>query len=288
MRRRDFIAGIGSTAAWPLAARAQQTGVPVIGFLGNDEPRPHILAAVLKGLKQAGFVEGRNLIIEKLWVKGRYDRLPALAAELVRRRVNVIFAVNFAMAAKAAMAATSSIPIVFSAGVDPVTLGLVASLNHPGGNVTGVSFFTSALLPKRLELLRELVPGVATIAVLTNPANIRWQSDVDDIEAAARRLGQRIVIVRASTVGEIDAAFATIAQQRAGALLVEGETFFVARQNQIAALAERDALPAIYDQREVVDAGGLISYGDDRAEGQYQAGIYLGRILKGKNPRTCR
>jgi len=281
MKRRDFIALLGG-AAWPLAARAQQPASPVIGFLGNGEQGADTLAAFRSGLNDAGYVEGHNVAIEYASAHGEYDRLPALAAELVQRRVAVIFATAPTNAVYAAKAATSTIPIVFVTGGDPVKLGFVASLNRPGGNVTGVSYFTTELTPKRLELVRELVPGVATIAVLSNPASTR--TDEGDIEAAARSVGQRIVILHASTAGEIDTAFSIMAQQGAGALLVVGESFLTSRRDQIAALAARNLIPAVYNHYLYVVAGGLMSYGDDRLESQRQAGRYIGRILNGEKP----
>ena len=283
MKRRDFIALLGG-AAWPLAARAQQPASPVIGFLGNGEQGEGTLAAFRSGLNDAGYVEGHNVAIEYASAHGEYDRLPALAAELVQRRVAVIFATAPTNAVYAAKAATSTIPIVFVTGGDPVKLGFVASLSRPGGNVTGVSYFTTELTLKRLELVRELVPGVAAIAVLSNPANTRTQSDESDIEAAARSVGQRIVILHAGTAGEIDTAFSIMAQQGAGALLVVGDAFLTSRRDQIAALAARNLIPAVYNNYLYVVAGGLMSYGDDRLESQRQAGRYIGHILNGEKP----
>ena len=282
MRRRDFITLLCGTAAWPLAARAQQRALPVIGFLGNGEQGADTLAAFRSGLNDAGYVEGHNVAIEYASAHGEYDRLPALAAELVQRRVAVIFATAPTNAVYAAKAATSTIPIVFVTGGDPVKLGFVASLNRPGGNVTGVCYFTTELAPKRLELVRELVPGVATIAVLSNPASTR--TDEGDIEAAARSVGQRIVILHAGTAGEIDTAFSIVAQQGAGALLVVGDAFLTSRRDQIAALAARNLIPAVYNNYLYVVAGGLMSYGDDRLESQRLAGRYIGRILNGEKP----
>ena len=282
MRRRDFITLLCGTAAWPLAARAQQRALPVIGFLGNGEQGADALAAFRGGLNDEGYVEGLNVAIEYASAHGEYDRLPALAAELVQRRVAVIFATAPTNAVYAAKAATSTIPIVFVTGGDPVKLGFVASLSRPGGNVTGVSYFTTELTLKRLELVRELVPGVATIAVLSNPASTR--TDEGDIEAAARSVGQRIVILHAGTAGEIDTAFSIMAQQGAGALLVVGESFLTSRRDQIAALAARNLIPAVYNNYLYVVAGGLMSYGDDRLESQRLAGRYIGRILNGEKP----
>ena len=282
MRRREFITLLGGAAAWPPAVRAQQRALPVIGFLGNGEQGADTLAAFRSGLNDAGYVEGHNVAIEYASAHGEYDRLPALAAELVQRRVAVIFATAPTNAVYAAKAATSTIPIVFVTGGDPVKLGFVASLNRPGGNVTGVSYFTTELTPKRLELVRELVPGVATIAVLSNPASTR--TDEGDIEAAARSVGQRIVILHAGTAGEIDTAFSIMAQQGAGALLVVGDAFLTSRRDQIATLAVRNLIPVIYNNYLYVVAGGLMSYGDDRLESQRLAGRYIGRILNGEKP----
>jgi putative ABC transport system substrate-binding protein len=231
-------------------------------------------------LNEIGYVEGRNVAIE-FRVTEQYDRMPALAAELVRRQVAVIYAYGAANAAQAAMAATKTIQIVFATGADPVNLGLVASLNRPGGNATGISFFSGALAAKRLELLRELVPQAATIAVLANPSNARTEADAGELQDAARRVGQQIIFVNARTAGEIDDAFATIAQRRAGAVLLNGDAFYLTRRDQIVALAARHGIPANYNTREYIASGGLMSYGDDRSESYRQAGNYLGRILKG-------
>jgi putative ABC transport system substrate-binding protein len=286
MRRRDVITLAGGAAAasasWPRAPRAQQPAMPVIGYIGSGaRPEPSAIAPFRKGLNEMGYVEGRNVAIE-FRVTEQYDLMPALAAELVRRRVAVIYAYGAANAALAAMAATKTIPIVFATGADPVNLGLVASLNRPGGNATGISFFSGALAAKRLELLRELVPQVAAIAVLANPSNARTEGDTRDLQDAARSVGQQIILVSASTAGEIDAAFATIAQQRAGALLVNGDAFYLTRRDQFIALAARHGIAANYNTREYVASGGLMSYGDDRSESYRQAGLYVGRILKGE------
>jgi putative ABC transport system substrate-binding protein len=290
MKRREFVALLGGAAAWPIAARAQQGELPVVGMLisGSGEflrsTDPHYIAlniAFSKGLEEAGFVEGRNLIIESRWAEGQYDRLPALAADLVRQRVNVIVA-NGGPAALSAKAATSTIPIVFLAG-DPVKLGLVATVNRPGGNVTGVSSF-STLIAKRLELLRELVPGVATIAFLMNPANKIRESDAGDLETAARSVRQQIILLNASTDQEIDAAITTAAQRGVGALIVSADPFFNARRDRLAALATRYKIPASVSTREFAVSGGLISYVEDRRESLRWVGNYAGRILKGERP----
>ena len=279
MKRRDFIALLGGAAAWPLAARAQQGALPVMGMLPITG---QFQQAFFKGLEEAGFVEGRNLIIEYRSAEGQFDRLPELAADLVRRRVNVIVALT--TAALSAKAATSTIPIVFFGGVDPVKLGLVATLNRPGGNVTGVSTFTSTLIAKRLELLRELVPGVVTIAFLMNPTNEGHASDASDIETAAHSARQQIILLNASTDQEIDAAITTAVQRGVGALIVNGDAFFNSRRDRIAALAARYKIPASYATRAFAVSGGLMSYGDDRRETLRWAGIYAGRILKGERP----
>jgi putative ABC transport system substrate-binding protein len=282
MQRREFIGGLG--AAWPLAARAQQPAMAVIGYIGSGaRPEPSALAPFHKGLNEMGYGEGRNVAIE-FRVTEQYDRMPALAAELVRRQVAVIYAYGAANAAQAAMAATKTIPIVFATGADPVNLGLVASLNRPGGNATGISFFSGALAAKRLELLRELVPQAATIAVLANPSNARTEADARELQDAARRVGQQIIVVNARTAGEIDDAFATIAQRRTGAVLVNGDAFYLTRRDQIKALAARHGIPANYNTREYIASGGLMSYGDDRSESYRQAGNYVGRILRGAKP----
>jgi putative ABC transport system substrate-binding protein len=242
------------------------------------------LAAVRKGLNETGYVEGRNVAIEFSTAEGQYDRLPALAAELVRRKVAAIFIAGGTPAALAAKAATATIPIVFASGADPVALGLVNSLNRPGGNVTGVLFLSEMVLPKRLELLRELVPQAATIGFLRNPTNPVTEQNTKNTQAAARSLGQQIVVLDASTADEIDQAFSAIVGQRIGALVVSPDLFFFSRRNQLVALATRHAVPAIYFVREIVEGGGLMSYGDDRLESFRQAGNYLGRVLKGEKP----
>jgi putative ABC transport system substrate-binding protein len=286
LRRREFIAGLGGAAVWPLATRAQQGALPVVGVLSASEILRSLSPALTdlsKGLEEAGFVEGRNLIIEYLGAEGHYDRLPALAADLVRRRVNVIVTVGDP-AALSAKAATSTIPIVFLAGNDPVKLGLAATLNRPGGNATGVSQFNSMLIAKRLELLRELVPGLATIAFLMNPANEGHASDASEIETAAHSVRQQIILLNASTDQEIDAAITTAAQRGAGALLVNGDSFFNGRRDRLAALAARHKIPGSYPARVFAVSGGLMSYGDDRRESFRWVAKYAGRILKGQRP----
>ena len=258
--------------------------MPVIGYIGvGTRPEPSALAPFSKGLNDMGYIDGRNVAIE-FRVTEQYDRLPTLAVELIRRQAAVIYAYGPANAAQAAMAATATIPIVFATGADPVSLGLVASLNRPGRNATGITFFSSELAVKRLELLRELAPQAATIAVLVNPDNARTEGDKSDMEAAARSVGQQIIVVSAGTASEIDTAFGTIARQRAGALLVNGDAFYLSRRDQFVALAARHGIPANYNTREYVATGGLMSYGDDRSESYRQAGNYVGRILKGAKP----
>jgi putative tryptophan/tyrosine transport system substrate-binding protein len=283
MRRREFILGLGSAAAWPVAARAQQPTMPVIGVLGTTARTNAGFAPFQQGLKEAGFVEGQNLTIEYRSAE-HYDRLPALAADLVRRQVAVIATAGGVPAAVAAKAATATIPIVFTSGLDPVQLGLVPRLNRPGGNVTGVSFFAVELGAKRLELLRELVRQVTIMALLVNPNNPNAPTNMREAQAAAGALGRQLVVVTASTEREVDAAFATILRQHAGALIVAADPFFVARNDQLVALAARYAMPAIYELREFAVAGGLISYGANLSEVFRQAGIYVGRILKGEKP----
>jgi putative ABC transport system substrate-binding protein len=270
-----------------VAARAQQA-MPVVGFLYTHSLTPAIhadfLAAFRKGLSEAGFIEGRNVAIEYRSAEGQYDRLPALAADLVGRHVAMIATGGGAVAARAAKAATSTIPIVFISGGDPVQLGLVASLNRPGGNVTGVSPFISTLGAKRLELLRELVPSAAVIAVIFNPNSPEAETVSRDVQAAARTIGQQIRILTASSASEIDAAFATIAQERIDALVVATDPFFTVRLDQLMALMARHSIPAIYDTREYPVVGGLMSYGTNIPDAYRQMGVYSGRVLKGEKP----
>jgi putative ABC transport system substrate-binding protein len=287
VRRREFITLLGGAAAWPLAARGQQPAMPVVGYLtiGSPESNAPALAGLRKGLGEQGFVEGRNVIIEtRFAAEPHHDRLLALASDLVGRRVTVLVATGSARSAQAAKAASTTIPIVFANGSDPVRVGLVASMNQPGGNATGVSFFTSALGPKRLELLRELLPQPTTIAVLVNPTNPVTEGDIKDMENAARSVGQQIFVVRASNEKEIDVAFATVVRERAGALLVNVDAYFLSRRHQLVALAARYRIPASYNNSQYVVAGGLMSYGDSRMDSYRQAGVYAGRILKGEKP----
>src|SRR6516162_3405819 len=262
MRRREFIAGLGSAAAWPVVARAQQSGMPVIGFLisqSGDDSKNSIVA-FLQSLKEAGYVEGQNVAVEYRYAENQLDRLPALAADLVRGRVAVIVAAG-TPPALAAKAATTTIPIVFSVGVDPVAMGLVASLNRPGGNLTGSANLDAELAPKQLQLLRELIPNAAVFGVLADPAASPIQSIITDLQAAARTLGLQLFVVNARTDGDLEPAFASLSQQRVGAVLVGASVFFDRRMEQLAALAARHALPAIFSYRENALAGGLMSYG---------------------------
>jgi putative ABC transport system substrate-binding protein len=290
LRRRQFLTLLGGTAvAWPLAARAQQA-MPVVGFLHPASPSspqgPYaaIHANFLQGLQETGYVGGQNVTIEYRWAEGRYDRLPELAADLARRQVAVLFVGGGPAAIRAAQSATSTIPIVFVTGDDPLRHGVVANLSRPGGNATGVSFFTTAVASKRVELLRDLVPNASSIAYLVNPANPEAEPETKDVSAAARRLGFELHVLNASSEREIDAAFATLIQLRAGALLTGSDPFLFSRGAQIAALAIRHAVPAIFVSRENVVAGGLASYGTSIPDAYRQAAIYVGRILKGAKP----
>jgi putative tryptophan/tyrosine transport system substrate-binding protein len=287
MRRREFIAGLGGAAVWPLAARAQRPTTPVIGYLSAaSSPGSHLTTVLRQGLAEAGYVEGRNVAIESRFAEGRYDRLPAMADELVRRPVAVIIA-SPTPAALAAKAATTTIPIVFGATDDPVKLGLVASLARPGGNATGVNIYHAelGLSAKRIGLLRELAPGATRIAALVNPANAANAAAVTrDVEAAASAIGVRIEVINASDSREIEAAFATLVRNRAEALLVGTDPFFYSRRLQLATLATRHSIPAVYNVREFAEAGGLMSYGTSLIEMFRQLGVYAGRILKGSKP----
>ena len=287
MRRREFITVLGSAAAaWPLVARAQQSVMPVAGFLSSLSPLEltFVLPAFHQGLNEAGFVEGRNIAIEYRWAEGHYERLPALAADLVRAQVAVIAAISGTPAALAAKAATTTIPIVFAIGGDPVAPGLVTNLSRPGGNITGVSFYTSPVVTKRLELARELVPGGTTIGVFVNPDNPPSVAEGKTVREAAAALVQSIEIINASTENQIDGAFATIAQQKIGALIVSSDPLFFIARKMLVVLTARYALPTIFADREQAEAGGLISYGASRPDAYRQAGTYIGRVVKGEKP----
>jgi putative ABC transport system substrate-binding protein len=282
MKRREFIAGLGSAAAWPVVARAQRPAQPVIGYLspGTGVPSTNFV----QGLNEQGYVEGRNVEILYRSAENRYDRLPALAAELVRRRVAVIFADANPASALAAKKATGTIPIIFTTGADPVAVGLVVSLNRPGSNITGVSFLTTELTAKRLELLREILPTATSIGFLINPSGTGAEAEMREAETAARILAVRLSIANASTPSEIDQAFAILAGQRVGALLVGSTPFFTTQRDQVAALATHHSLPAIYNTRTNVEAGGLMSYGASISDAHRLAGTYVGRVLKGEKP----
>ena len=284
MRRREFITLLGGAAAWPLGARAQQAGMPVVGFVRSTslaDSGPFV-AAFRQGLKEAGFVEGLNVAVEYHAGDGRADRLRAVTAELIRRPVDVIAGNGIAMLA--AKAATTTLPIVFAGGGDPVQQGLVARLNQPGGNITGAFFFAGALGSKRLELLRQLVPKATTVGMIVHPGSDETETERRDVQAAAQAIGQQLVILDVAGEREIDAAFATFAQRGVGALLVGAGPLLTSRREQIVALAARHALPASYILREYVMAGGLMSYGTSITDAFRQAGIYVGRILKGEKP----
>jgi putative ABC transport system substrate-binding protein len=285
MRRRDFITLLGGAAAWPVAARAQQSAMPVVGFLDSSSAHEYapFLAAFRAGLNEAGLVEGRNVAIEYRWADGHYDRLPALAAELVRVPVAVLVATGITAAA-AAKATTSTVPIVFNTGGDPVRFGLVASLNRPRANITGVASLGKVLVAKRFELLRELVPKADAIAFLVNPNNAVAELDTSDAQAAAAALGQKLIVVKVGSEGDIDAAFATVAQQRGSGLLQQLDPFLQSRRDQLVALAARYRLPAIYERRDFAAAGGLMSYGTSLGEALRLVGSYAGRLLKGEKP----
>jgi len=291
LKRRSFITLLGGAAAtWPLAARAQQSAMPVIGFLSSyaaerfaPETQPYA-AAFRKGLSEAGFSDGHNVTIEYRWAENQPGRLPVLAAELVDRKVALIVATGGSVSALAAKAATSTIPIVFTTGGDPVAIGLVASLNRPGGNATGVAVLATALAAKRLEIMSELAPKMSNIGFLVNPNNASAAAEISDVEAAARAIGKQVVILRASTEREIEMASAALVRQRVEGLMIAADTFFEGRSNQIVELAAQQAMPAIYPTRQFVTAGGLMSYGSSITDGYRQVGLYAGRILKGDKP----
>ena len=286
MKRREFIATLGCSAvAWPLVVRAQQSAIPLVGFLGSraSGDDPQLLIAFRKGLKETGFTEGQNLAIEYRWADGQYDRLPGLAADLASRQVRVIVANG--PAALAAKAATVTIPIVFTAGYDPVEVGLVSNLHKPGGNITGSSILDVELGPKRLEILHALVPKTSSLAALVNPTDpTRAKIISTKLSAAARTLGLQLQVMNASTEREFDAVFTTLTKLGAGGLVIGGDPFFNSRGEQLGALSRRHAIPAIYQSRAFAGAGGLVSYGGNLAESYYTSGIYTGRILKGEKP----
>jgi putative ABC transport system substrate-binding protein len=286
MRRREFIAVLGSAAAaWPLAARAQQAATPVVGYFTNRAAADSadLVAAFNQGLRKAGYAQGQNATIEFRWAENQYERLPALAADLVCRRVAVIFA-HGAPAAVAAKAATATVPTVFYMGEDPVALGLVPSLNRPGGNVTGISDLSSTVLGKRLELLRELVPQASVFVTLINPKSPNAEISTKDAYEAARVIGQRMQILNASTESDLEGVFATLAQMQGSALLIAPDGFFISLAGQLAALATRHGIPASHERRDFPSAGGLMSYGASQKDGISQAGVYVGRILNGEKP----
>ena len=284
--RRELLAALGgAAAAWPLAARAQRPAIPVIGFLNGTSPEGYglFLLAFRQGLSETGYIEDRNVAIEYRWAEGHYERLPALAADLVRRRVAVIAATS-TPANVIAMKATTTIPIVFTTSSDPVELGLVASLNRPGGNVTGAVTLNVEVVSKRLELLHTMVPTASMIVVLANSTNPNAETQSRTLQAAARTIGQQIMIVNAATENDIDAVFARLGEQRAGALLVDTDAFLFSRRDQLIELAKRYKIPAIFDRRKFAEAGGLMSYGGSVTDVYRLAGIYVGRILKGEKP----
>jgi len=287
MRRRDFIILFaGVVAAWPLAARAQQPAMPVVGFLGAPSAAPYerYVAAVHQGLKEVGYIEHQNVAMEYRWANSQYDRLPGLAADLVSRRVAVIVPIGGAPAVLAAKAATSTIPIVFNMGADPIGLGLVTNLNRPGGNITGVAMMTLEIETKRLELLHELAPASTPIAILLNPSNAQAETQEREAQAAALVIGRKVLVLKAGTEHEIERAFATLVRERAAALLVGGDTFFTSQATLFVVLTARHSIPTVCPFRSFVDAGGLMSYGSSLLDAYRQTGVYTGRVLKGEKP----
>jgi putative ABC transport system substrate-binding protein len=286
MRRREFITLVGGAAVWPLSARAQQPAMPLIGYLGAQSPAAFAsrVRAFRQGLGETGYAEGRNVAIEFRWAEGQHNRLSALAADLVSRQVAVIVTPGGAPAALAAKSATTTIPIVFEMGADPIAMGLVGSLNRPGGNLTGVSSLNVEVTPKRLEILHELVPTAAVLAVLVNPTSPTADSQLKNLQAAASTLGLQLHVLHASTERDFDTVFATLLRLRAGGLVVASDTFFATHSEQLAALTVRHAVPAIHQSRDFSTAGGLTSYGGSFVESHRQAGVYTGRIIKGDKP----
>jgi putative tryptophan/tyrosine transport system substrate-binding protein len=284
IRRRELLAALGGAAAWPLAARAQQTAMPVIGYLHSASPEPYspMIAAFRQGLAEAGYVDGQNVTIDYHWAEGQFNRLPALAAELVARQPAILVAGGGSVSAVAAKAATTTVPIVFTIGADPVGSGLVSNLSRPSGNLTGVTFFTITLGPKRLELLRELLPKAGKIAMLVNPRSLN--PDAKEVQEAARALGQSVHVLDAASEGDVDTAFRSLAQERDDALIVVSDPLFTSRREQIVALANYHRVPAIYPLREYVASGGLVSYGASIKDAYRQSGVYAGRLLKGAKP----
>jgi putative tryptophan/tyrosine transport system substrate-binding protein len=287
MRRREFITLVGSAAAaWPMLVRAQQSTLPVIGFLHSATPSAYarMTASLRKSLNDAGYVEGQNVAIEYRWAEGQFDRLPNMAADLVRHQVSVIFAGGGLDPSLAAKAATSKIPIVFANGTDPVEAGLVGSLDHPGANVTGTTFLLNTLGPKELEILHELVPKAAQVAALINPKSSTASSQLKDLEDTARAFGQQLSILHASTQSDIETVFSSLAQNQVGGLVIGADAFFFSRRDQFVSLATRYSIPTVYPWREAVVTGGLASYGSSVTDAYRLAGIYIGRILKGDKP----
>ena len=286
MKRREFITLLGSAAVWPLMARAQQQPLPLIGFLnsGSAAEWTHLVAAFKEGLNEAGYTEGKNVAIEYRWAQGENDRLPGLAADLVRRQVAVIAAIGPITATLAAKAATTTIPIVFTVGVDPIDAGLVTSFSRPTSNLTGINIFAETLSPKRQELLRELVPAAPLVAMLVNPTSAQTQSELRNVQFAADKLGQPVRVFNVGSDREFDVAFASIVAQRIGGLIVQPEPFFFARRDQLVLLTTRHAIPTVFGFREFAVAGGLMSYGPNLRAAYRQVGSYAGRILKGEKP----
>lgn len=286
MNRRSFLTAIGSTAAWPLVAQAQQPALPVVGFLSSASPRAfaNLVAAFREGLQSQGFVHGRNVWIDYRWAEGHYSDLPALASDLVQRKVALIAATGGVVSARAAIKATTTIPIVFVVGFDPVKLGLVARMNEPGANATGVSIFTTELVTKRLELLTKLLPQMRTVAMLVNPGAVVTRIEVSETKEAAERLGLKLVMIEARSESDFEAAMASAVKQQAKALLISADPFFTSRRVRLVALAAQHALPTMYPLRIYVEAGGLVSYGTELPWAYHQIGVYAGRILKGAKP----